>query len=270
MLAIEKRKNLLKLAIETAINAGEEMMKIYNSDDYDIEIKSDNTPVTIADKKANDLICKNLSKEKIPIISEESPIIDYEIRKHWEYVWIVDPIDGTKEFIDKNGEFTVNIGLIHQSEPILGVIYLPASKIIYFSDIELGAYKHFVNEPKLSIDDFIRKSQKLPFNNQRDEYIILVSRSSISSSTKNYIKKLTKEKENVRLVRKGSSLKLCLIAEQTADLYVRIAPIYEWDLAAGTAIINATGGKVFTADNQLLKFNRETLVRSSCIAKKID
>ncbi len=217
--------------ITIAKDAGKVIMQIYNKD-FDIKYKVDESPLTEADKKANEIIETGLNKlpVNIPILSEEGKKISYEERKNWEFFWLVDPLDGTKEFIKKNGEFTVNIALIHKCTPVLGVVYAPALNTTYWAKKGKGAFKD---------------NQKLPLKTkeQRDTYKIVTSRSHMSNETKVFIEAIETDKEK-ELVSIGSSLKICLVAEGEADIYPRLGPTMEWDTAAAHAIINESNSNL--------------------------
>ncbi len=214
---------MITKVIEIAKSAGREIMKIYDTD-FEVALKQDNSPLTIADKEANRIIVTNLKKlSDYPILSEEEKEIPYEIRRKWNFYWCVDPLDGTKEFIKKNGEFTVNIALIHQGEPILGVVYAPALEELYYAQKGEGAYK---NGQRLHI----KKKMSGPFR-------IVASKSHLNDETKRFIEKF----DNANMLSRGSSLKLCMIAEGSADIYPRLAPTMEWDTAAADAIVRESG-----------------------------
>ena len=228
--------------------AGNAIMEIYNKD-FKIEYKDDKSPLTEADTKANEIICKALQKlyPNIPIMSEENKQVKYEIRKNWEYYWCIDPIDGTKEFIKKNGEFTVNIALIHINTPVLGIVYAPAINEMYEAKKGFGAFKN---------------GQKLPLytNDNKDEDIkVVASKSHLSKETKEFIDTIKTKK--IEQVSKGSSLKLCMVAEGVADIYPRLAPTMEWDTAAADAIVIESGKKTYQFEsNKPLVYNKEYLL----------
>ena len=254
-------KDLLSIAIIASVEAGEEIMKVY-SNNIDVIFKEDESPLTLADKNANEIINKYLEKSKIPIISEENKILTYDERKNWDQCWIVDPLDGTKEFIKRNGEFTVNIALIEHSKPILGVIYAPAVKTLYFTSEDcLKSYKVLLKTNTLSIDDIFNNAIEI-FPTQKNNNILRIvgSRSHLNEATKSYILKIEKNNKT-EIVSKGSSLKFCLIAEGGAEIYPRFAPTMEWDTAAGQAICEAVGVKVIDiSTNEPLKYNKKNLL----------
>jgi len=214
--------------VTIAKEAGNAIMQVYKQD-FEVEYKQDSSPLTLADKKANDIIEGGLNQLSVnfPILSEEGKEIPYEDRKHWEYFWLVDPLDGTKEFVKKNGEFTVNIALIHKDTPVLGVVYAPALGVCYWAKQDEGAFKD---------------GQKLPLKtvDQRNTYKIVASRSHMSDETQAFIDAIDTQKEK-ELISIGSSLKICLVAEGEADIYPRLGPTMEWDTGAAHAIVNESG-----------------------------
>ena len=254
-------KELLSIAIIASVEAGEAIMKVY-SNKIDVVYKEDESPLTLADKNANKIINKYLVKSKIPIISEENKILTYEERKNWKQCWIVDPLDGTKEFIKRNGEFTVNIALIKNNKPIIGVIYVPVSKTLYFtSDNSSKSYKALLKTNTIIIDEIFNNAVEI-FPTQKNNNILRIvgSRSHLNDTTKNYISKIEK-KNKIKIVSKGSSLKFCLVAEGGAEIYPRFAPTMEWDTAAGQAICQAVGVKVIdVTTNEPLKYNKQNLL----------
>ena len=254
-------RELLSIAIIASVKAGEAIMKVY-SNKIDVVYKEDESPLTLADKNANKIINKYLVKSKIPIISEENKILTYEERKNWKQCCIVDPLDGTKEFIKRNGEFTVNIALIKNNKPIIGVIYVPVSKTLYFtSDNSSKSYKALLKTNTIIIDEIFNNAVQI-FPTQKNNNILRIvgSRSHLNDTTKNYISKIEK-KNKIKIVSKGSSLKFCLVAEGGAEIYPRFAPTMEWDTAAGQAICQAVGVKVIdVTTNEPLKYNKQNLL----------
>jgi 3'(2'), 5'-bisphosphate nucleotidase len=254
-------KDLLSVAIQASIEAGKAIMKVYEKK-IEVEIKSDSSPLTQADKNANDVINNYLIDTHIPIISEENKQLDYSQRKDWKYCWIVDPLDGTKEFIKRNGEFTVNIALIKNGTPLLGVIYVPVSKTLYYTLEDASkSYKIDLENEKVSLDYIFKNSIEIkPSENNNGLIRIVGSRSHLNEATKEFISNIENNKKT-EIVSKGSSLKFCLVAEGTADVYPRFAPTMEWDTAAGQAICQAVGVKVVDNNTNLsLKYNKENLL----------
>jgi len=238
-----------------AHEAGKAIMLIYKKD-FSVEYKDDKSPLTQADTKANEIICTALNKSypEIPLLSEENKMVEYDERKEWEYYWCIDPIDGTKEFIKKNDEFTVNIALIYKNEPILGVVYAPALDEMYSAKKGEGAYKN---------------TQKLPLKinkNKKEKMFVVASKSHLSVETQAFIDKL--ETDEVRQVSKGSSLKLCMVATGEADIYPRLAPTMEWDTAAADAIVREAGKMTFQFEEDIpLAYNKENLLNPWFVVK---
>lgn len=245
----EELSVLLKTAKEASLLAGEKILDIYNSDDFAVELKGDNSPLTKADKAAHNVIMSFLEPTGIPILSEEGRDIAYEERKDWEYLWVVDPLDGTKEFIKRNGEFTVNIALVKEGVPILGVVYAPVLDKLYAgfegSDVTLtiaGTASKLVRREELDLS--------------KPGLRVVASRSHLNDETQTFLDRLTKPV----IVSMGSSMKFMMIAEGMADVYPRFAPTMEWDTAAAHAILKLLGGKVINQDGEPLKYNKENLL----------
>jgi 3'(2'), 5'-bisphosphate nucleotidase len=241
--------NLLNKIELTAIKAGNEILKIYNSSDFGVQIKGDDSPLTKADLAAHNTIVDDLKSytPDIPILSEESAEIPFKERSQWPKYWLVDPLDGTKEFIKKNDEFTVNIALIEDGNPILSVVYVPVHSIAYTAAKGYGAFKK-VSDVRHQINTH-KPARNTP--------IVVGSRSHISPDVQIYLDKLG----NHELKSMGSSLKFCLVAEGKADLYPRLGLTSEWDTAAAQCIVEQAGGRVVTLDNQALKYNtKESLL----------
>jgi 3'(2'), 5'-bisphosphate nucleotidase len=256
-------------AIQAAVKAGLKILEIYNNpnSDFEIERKSDDSPLTIADKVSHQVIVENLEKIGLPILSEEGKNIAYETRKKWNKFWLIDPIDGTKEFIKKNGEFTINIALIEDNKAVFGVIYVPVSGDLYWGIVGEGAYKVNVSKKPKSLDDLCKEAIKLPITNQRNIYKVVASRSFMNNDTKQFIEKLKEEHPNLEMVSKGSSLKICMVAEGEADIYPRFGPTMEWDTAAGNAIVCAAGKEVTLTNGTTLLYNKENLLNPYFIVK---
>ncbi len=257
-------RNLLTTAINAAVRAGKFILDVYNSDEFQVNLKSDKTPLTLADRLAHTEILNSLTKTRIPTLSEEGRDILFEERKSWEYFWLVDPLDGTKEFIKRNGEFTVNIALIVNGFPIMGVVYVPVLKDLYFALKGDGSFKISAIEPSAESNyrfDLLTKSAtKLPIILNRDKFVVLSSRSHMNTETEEYIADLEKKHKGIEHKFQGSSLKLCMIAEGTADIYPRFTPTMEWDTAAGQAIVEGAGCQILTADTkQRIAYNKEDL-----------
>ena len=222
-----------------------------------VEIKDDNSPLTRADREANAIICEGLEQlnQKLPIISEENKAIPYEERKDYDYVWMVDPLDGTKEFIKRNGEFTVNIALIHKNRSIAGVVYAPAKDEMYFAVEGTGAYRVLESQNVRLVVNHYSTSD--------DGLRIVCSRSHLNDATQAFIDQFS----NPEKVSTGSSLKFLIIAKGGAEIYPRLAPTMEWDTAAAQIILEEAGGSVLQADSsQPVQYNKEDLLNPQFIA----
>ena len=263
-------KKNYEIALRAAIEGGKEILKIYESNEIHIELKEDNSPLTLADKAANKIIIDFLKKTKIPIISEENKQLNYQTRKQWNSCWIVDPLDGTKEFIKKNGEFTVNIALCLNGSPIFGVIYVPVTRAIYYAIVkDEKAFKTALDEDHNINTKFYEESDRIYPSNPSEKLIRVVgSRSHMNKETTFFINELKKEYSEVEIVSKGSSLKFCLVAEGKADVYPRFAPTMEWDTAAGHAICKAVGLNVIAQNtNKEVYYNKKNLLNPYFLVK---
>jgi len=263
-------RNLIITAIDLSRKAGLDILDVYYHSDFEVEFKSDKSPLTIADKRSHIRILEGLENTEIPVLSEESAGITYEDRKEWDRFWLVDPLDGTKEFIKKNDEFTVNIALIENGKPVMGVIYLPVFDEMYFGLKGVGSFKISAFK-ELGVDlewDFlIESADKLPSETKGNAVRIVASRSHLSDETQGFIDDLKKKHGEVSTVSAGSSLKLCLIAESRAEIYPRLGPTMEWDIAAGHSIIAAAGGSIYKTDGKELEYNKENLLNPWFIAR---
>ncbi|MEM8524877.1 MAG: 3'(2'),5'-bisphosphate nucleotidase CysQ [Bacteroidota bacterium] len=252
--------NLVQLAKEVgriAKEAGAVILDIYDTADFGVEQKADDSPLTIADREANKVICDGLEALEVryPIISEENKAIPYEERKDFEYAWLVDPLDGTKEFIKRNGEFTVNIALICKNQIVLGVVYTPVSDDLYWAVKGEGAY--------LVKDDGTTKLSANSFAMTDEGLGVVCSRSHLNEATQAFVDGLT----NPARVPKGSSLKFLILAQGGAHLYPRLAPTMEWDTGAAQIVLEEAGGKVIAQDtNAPLQYNKENLLNPHFIA----
>jgi len=251
-------KSLLKPAIRAALAAGEAIMKVHRSRQLEVEYKEDESPVTLADRKASQVIIEMLTSYGFPFLSEEETFPSYEEREKWDYSWMIDPLDGTKEFIRNGDDFTVNIALIYKTQPVLGIIYVPVSGHLYYGSIDNGAYRTS-NADTLSVEQILAKGVQLPLKNHHTKYTLVGSLSHMNKDTRAYFDKLMDEmgEENVDVVIRGSSLKMCLVAEGTADCYPRLSNIMEWDIAAGHAICEASGCEVTQWNGKPLVYNKE-------------
>lgn len=259
--------NLLLTAVEASLEAGKAIMDIYSTR-FEIEYKEDQSPLTLADQKADSIIHKFLKETGIPILSEETAVTDFSVRRHWNMLWIVDPLDGTKEFINHNDEFTVNISLILGQKPVLGVVYAPAIGELFYASAKSGAFFASLQETTdLNIPDIIASSKKLPFNAANNEFIILGSRSHMNDETSAYINTLMQQHPNLKVQSRGSSLKFCSVADGSCQLYPRFGTTMEWDTAAGQAILEIAGGSVTEAhEGYPLLYNKESLKNPHFIA----
>ena len=272
-------KLVLMTSIHAAIEAGDAILQVYHSANFQVEEKADSSPLTLADRRSHDVIMKHLSAFDIPILSEEGQSVPYEKRKNWGTFWLIDPLDGTKEFIKKNGEFTVNIAMIRDRKPVAGVIFVPDRDILYFASDKIGSYRadfslisDLVNSQRLDetgssqieemLTGIINQSAKLPVDDSTDRpFAIAGSRSHSTPELETFVEEKRREYGEVEFISAGSSLKLCLVAEGRADIYPRTGPTMEWDTAAGQAIVENAGGKVFQYDTeQQLEYNKENLL----------
>jgi len=259
--------NILEV-VNIALKAGIAVMEIYGKD-FTVEYKDDKSPLTEADKTAHKIIVDGLSKiSSFPTLSEEGKNIPYEERKKWQYYWLIDPIDGTKEFIKKSDEFTINIALIHKDTPVLGVVLAPAINELYYAKKGEGAFKVMLDDECLIMDEKdLQKAQKLPLNNstsstENSTLTIVASKSHLNKETQEFIDNLTSKAENSTFISKGSSLKLLMVAEGSADVYPRLAPTMEWDTAAADAVVREAGKMTYEYNKNLvpLKYNKEDLL----------
>ena len=242
-------EELLSIARKASSHASKEILNIYESEDFGLDIKSDLSPLTKADRKGHEIICSYLEKTGIPILSEEGKHTEYEVRKDWSKLWIVDPLDGTKEFIKRNGEFTVNIALVENQKPILGVVEAPVLNAQFYGTIEGGGFK--------LINGVEEELKKIPIlDKQKERLRIVASRSHLNDETQAFLDDLN----SPLIVSMGSSLKFMMIAEGKADIYPRFAPTMEWDTAAAHAIISSLGGRVESPDGVELIYNKHNLL----------
>ena len=259
-------KSFLYTAVRASIEAGTAIMKIYSDpeSDFEIERKADNSPLTIADRTANRIICDMLEADTpYPVLSEEGSHAPVGTRQAWTEMWVVDPLDGTKEFIKRNGEFTVNIAWVSGSLPRMGVIYVPVKRILYFADERLGAYKleGITSREDATLGELMARAVKLPSDKGHEGYVVVASRSHLTPKTEQFVAEARTMHRKVEMISKGSSVKICLVAEGVADVYPRFAPTMEWDTAAGHAIVRAAGGEIYRTDVQgPLRYNKEDLL----------
>jgi 3'(2'), 5'-bisphosphate nucleotidase len=274
-------ENCLASALVAAKRAGDEILEVYQGK-IDVTYKEDDSPLTLADERAHRTIVKSLpsiSTNHIPILSEEGKDISYEQRAEWEFLWLVDPLDGTKEFVKRRDEFTVNIALIEKGRPVVGVVFLPAVGSLYFGAAGLGAYKvEKVNSVSqfldglgssttdtLQLDTLVDGAAKLPLpraKGRSSSQINLVgSRSHGIEALSDFVEKMKEDYDTVGFVPAGSALKFCLVAEGKADLYPRFGPTMEWDTAAGQCVVEQSGGAVLRMDDKTpLDYNKRDLL----------
>lgn len=251
---------LMDIAINAALLAGDCIMEVYASGDFETVEKQDSTPLTIADRKAHLRISQLLKPTNLPLLSEEGNLQPYTERALWHTFWLVDPLDGTKEFISRNGEFTVNIALISENKSIAGVVYSPVSNELYVGVVGSGAWKMTNPGADCTFTQLAQYGTRLPESNANQLYTVAVSRSHIDQQTIAFMEDLKKEHPAIEIISKGSSLKFCLIAEGVAHIYPRFAPTMEWDTAAGHALVKAVGKNVYLTDQTTeLVYNKENL-----------
>ena len=239
---------LLDLAISASLEAGKAILEVYGSD-FAVQHKDDRSPLTLADKRSHEIIAARLSDAPghYPLLSEEGRSIPFTERRQWDLFWLVDPLDGTKEFIKRNGEFTVNIALIRQGVPVLGVIYVPVTNVLYFAAEGMGTWKL---AHAAEAGDIRERASRLPrVGGPSRPITAIASRSHLSPETEAFLAGLRQQHGQIEIVSAGSSLKFCLLAEGKADVYPRFAPTMEWDTAAGQAVLEASGGRVVDADS---------------------
>lgn len=245
---------LLESVINISQLAGAAILEVYNSDDFGIESKSDDSPLTKADLAAHHILEPALAKliDGVPVLSEESELPDWSERQSWQRYWIIDPLDGTKEFIHRNDEFTVNVALIENGVPVLGVVYAPVYGWTYAASTDLGAIKIDADGRRnIAVRSIAsRLESNLPIQ-------LVASRRHGAEAIDALEARIEKALGSVERVSMGSSLKLCMVAEGEADLYPRLALTSEWDTAAAQAIVEAAGGRVVNENFVLLRYNQK-------------
>ena len=246
-------------AVEAALEAGEAILEIY-AQDFEVETKADNSPLTAADKASHEIIMKALNETPYPVLSEESAEITYDERKGWSTYWLVDPLDGTKEFIKKNGEFTVNIALVENGMPAAGIVYVPVEHTLYVGEGDTALKAVDCNGK--TVDAIMETASPCRVSGSPAKPLrVVASKSHCNDETREFISGLEQLHGEVELVSRGSSLKLCMVAEGSADIYPRIAPTMEWDTAAAHAVVTAAGGEVY-------QFNADVPVSSYVAGKE--
>jgi 3'(2'), 5'-bisphosphate nucleotidase len=266
---------LLVEAVIASKKAGDAILEVYSSG-FSVEQKEDRSPLTLADRRSHEIISRHLQAlgNSLPLLSEEGRDINYGERKAWEYYWLVDPLDGTKEFIKRNGEFTVNIALIYRDRPLMGVILVPVKDILYFACDGAGAFRlsgASALKSSFSFEELKEAAVSLPLQTATETgtFTAIASRSHLSGETSSFLEELKKEHGEIEIVSAGSSLKFCLVAEGTADVYPRFAPTMEWDTAAGQAIVEQAGGSVLQhGTGGPLRYNKENLLNPWFIVRQ--
>jgi 3'(2'), 5'-bisphosphate nucleotidase len=273
-------RQYLAPTLVAASRAGEAILQFYQSD-FDVSYKDDDTPLTLADESAHRAVWDHLTTEApghFPILSEEGKQTPYEERKRWDYFWLVDPLDGTKEFIKGRDEFSVNIALIRKNRPVLGVVFLPALGSLYFAAEGIGSYKledleaveQLIGEQgqpqhdEVLLDALLEAAIRLPIHqppkSSRDKVVLVGSRSHATTALTDFVHNVEQRYEKVEFTPAGSALKFCLVAEGRADIYPRLSPTMEWDTAAGHCVVEQSGGKVIrVAERKSLDYNKRDL-----------
>ena len=261
---------LISTAVRAAMSAGSEILDVYCDPEFTVEYKSDKSPLTKADIRANTVITSILRETDLPILSEEGVHLSFNERAIWNRFWLIDPLDGTSEFVARTGDFCVNVALIEKTEPIIGVIYSPVSDTIWFGAIGYGSYK--IENATNVIDDFsyvslITLAIKLPFRNTNEEFVFITSRSNVNAATLSFIETVKIEYPKNSIMHIGSALKFTALAEGYADLYPRFAPTSEWDTGAGHAILRSIGGNIFQEQTNIpLVYNKPNLDNPGFVA----
>jgi 3'(2'), 5'-bisphosphate nucleotidase len=268
MAASPEEDRFLLDAIAAALAAGRTILRIYE-EDFQVENKADNSPVTLADLEAQKVIFPFLNASRLPVISEEAELPAFEVRKSWERFWLVDPLDGTKEFIHRNGEFTVNIALIRHGKPEMGIVLSPATDELYAGWVGQGIW----HVTSASRHEFLKMEDLAGFRLPIDvpvarPYTVAVSRSHSDADTESYLLRLRKEKGTLQVLPAGSSMKFCLVAAGKADEYPRFGPTREWDTAAGHAVMLAAGKDVLhMTAGTTLSYNQHDLRHGAFLAR---
>ncbi len=262
-------KPLLEIVIAAAIEAGKAILEVYASD-FAVQTKEDHSPLTLADKRSHEIIARRLAAPDaggLPLLSEEGRSIPFAERSAWKTFWMVDPLDGTKEFVKRNGEFTVNIAMIRERRPVLGVVYVPVTDILYFAAEGSGAW---MLKQAAAGQRSLSQAARLPVEEALNRpFTVVASRSHLTPETDAYLEELQQQHGKMEIVSAGSSLKFCLVAEGRADVYPRFAPTSEWDTAAGHAVVNEAGGVVVRSeDRKDMVYNKEDLLNPWFIAAR--
>jgi 3'(2'), 5'-bisphosphate nucleotidase len=252
-------EHLLNIAIGAAMEAGRATVKYYRGE-IGVMFKEDNSPITLADLESNRIIHEYLTGMKIPVLSEESRLVPFSERKNWERLWLIDPLDGTKEFINKSAEYTINIALVEKGIPVLGVVFAPIINSLYYGTFEAGSYRIKTSD-NIITKDIRKKAVRLKVKKIPGRVRVVASKSHLTAATEDFIKKLGKQVHLGELKSFGSSLKVCMIAEGSADIYPRLGPTMEWDTAAGHAVALNAGCKLRDIKSgNGIRYNKENLL----------
>jgi 3'(2'), 5'-bisphosphate nucleotidase len=246
-------QKLVEDCIALAKKAGDAILEVYQAASAEVQYKKDDSPLTKADLASHKVLVDGLSAltPEIPILSEEDSEISYEVRSQWETFWLLDPLDGTKEFIQRNGDFTVNIALIQKNAPTIGIVYAPVRQQMYYAGVGLGSFLQYANAEPIKL--YVEEPTAGPLR-------VVVSRSHAGAETEAFVEKLrSKWNQNVEVVSVGSSLKLCYIADKSAHVYPRLGPTMEWDIAAAQCVVEQAGGVVLDLQKNRLVYNKPDL-----------
>src|SRR6056300_1224968 len=248
------------VAAQACLDGGAAILDVYNNEETQVEIKGDDSPLTQADLKSNAAIMEHLQSTPFWVLSEEGKHMSYEDRKDIDTHWIVDPLDGTKEFIKRNGEFTVNVALVKDGRPLLGVVYVPVTGELYLGINGQGALKINLDANETFTHAHLNDAVSLPVKKEHP-FTAVGSRSHMNEETESFLATYREKHGEVAILSKGSSLKMCMVAEGLADVYPRFAPTMEWDTAAGQAVVEAAGFAMLHKDTRLpLEYNKEDLL----------
>jgi 3'(2'), 5'-bisphosphate nucleotidase len=262
----------LMTALGAAMEAGKAILKVYRKPVIRRELKKDASPVTEADRNAHAIIAQRLNQTGLPVLSEEGKKTAFAERKNWSSFWLVDPLDGTKEFIRKSGDFTVNIALVNHGTPVLGIVYTPLHDLLHFGERDSGAFrvKGLLGKwPGITcLEDLMGITESLPVEQKGSAMRVVASRSHRNRQTNRYIKSLKRKHPELEFLSRGSALKFCLVAEGSADIYPRFSPTWEWDTGAGHAVAEAAGCRVTLLDETTpLNYNKKDLLNPGFIVK---
>lgn len=262
-------RELLQTINSIAIAAGQQILSVYERPGaLDVNVKADDSPITEADMRAHHLIVNALTRltPDLPVLSEESADVPFEVRQMWQRYWLVDPLDGTKEFISRNGEFTVNIALVRAGMPVLGVVHVPVTRVSYLGFCEDDHQQAWRCDSNGQWQDISAAHIALP-GSTHSELRVVASRRHGGGALDKFLVELNQRYAGLTLVNMGSSLKICLIAEGLADIYPRLAPTSEWDTAAAHAVLRAAGGEIYKVDLHALTYNqKDSLLNPSFVA----